>query len=298
MVGVGDSNLITVLLNAYKRTEYLERQLDAIANQTIKPSRILVWQNAGSVVPDCLKARVTFAECNENLGVWARFAYALNADTEYICAFDDDTIPGPRWFENCLKTMENHEGLLGTRGLRFMSPQRYHPFQACGWDAPNEAVEQVDIVGHAWFFKREWLAAFWRELPPPDASKIAGEDIHFSYALQKYLGLGTYVPPHPVGEPDLWGSLPEYGKKLGMNEAAISSNRDSLLRFDTALNYYTKRGFQLYLSAEERRAEGGLVIGSGVRTNRRLRQLVERHPFLFKIAKSVVKKLEEHKIHV
>jgi hypothetical protein len=289
--------LITVILNAYKRVEYLERQLEAINNQTVKPAKILVWQNAGAVIPEYLKAQVTFAECNENLGVWARFAYALNADTEYVCVFDDDTIPGRRWFENCLKTIETHEGLLGTRGLRFLSPQRYHPFKSFGWDGPTEETVQVDIVGHAWFFKREWLAAFWRELPSLEASKIAGEDIHFSYAIQKYLRLGTYVPPHPVNDLEMWGSQPEYAKRLGTSEAAISGGRDSLLRFDTALNYYTKRGFTLCSSKKER-AQSGIVIGSGVRTNRRLKKLVERYPFLFKIAKVVVTKLEKYKIHV
>ena len=36
---------IAVVLNAFKRTNYLELQLDAIENQTIKPTEIYVWQN-------------------------------------------------------------------------------------------------------------------------------------------------------------------------------------------------------------------------------------------------------------
>ena len=61
------------------------------------------------------------------MGVWARFAYALNAKTEYIAMFDDDTIPGPLWFENCLNTMKRHEGLLGTIGLVLDTPHSYRP---------------------------------------------------------------------------------------------------------------------------------------------------------------------------
>lgn len=288
---------ITVVLNAFRRTEYLERQLDAIEGQTIKPQRILVWQNAGGVIPEHLLPRAVVAQCNQNLGVWARFAYALNADTEYVCVFDDDTIPGKRWFENCLHTLQTHEGLLGTRGLRFMSKGRYYPSVGRGWDVPNEQAERVDIVGHAWFFKREWLGAFWRELPPTTASKIAGEDIHFSYALQKYLGLNTYVPPHPPGDMELWGSLPEFGKRVGGNEVAISSNPESLARFNTALQYYCDRGFELCLSAKDR-AQAGLVIGAGVRSNLRLRRWLEMHPFLFKVSKKILKKLAVLKIHI
>ena len=72
----------------------------------------------------------TSAFCNKNLGVWARFAYAINADTEYICVFDDDTIPGKKWFENCLETMKTHRGLLGCRGVR-MTGDDYSSYPGC-----------------------------------------------------------------------------------------------------------------------------------------------------------------------
>ncbi len=288
---------ITVVLNAFKRTKYLEQQLNAIKAQTIKPTRILVWQNAGDVIPTHLLSSAVFAQCNQNLGVWARFAYALNSETEYICVFDDDTIPGSKWFENCLQTMQTNEGLLGTRGLRFMSKGRYYPSIGVGWDAPNEQVERVDIVGHSWFFKREWLASFWRELPPITASKIAGEDIHFSYVLQKYLGLNTYVPPHPLDDIEMWGSLPETGKYIGGNEVAISSNPEALSRFNKAISHYCDLGFELCLSAKER-AQVGIVIGSGIRSNIPLRRWLGNHPRLFVLAKKVLVWLRAIKIHI
>jgi hypothetical protein len=37
------------------------------------------------------------AYSNYNFGVWARFAFALNATTKYVCVFDDDTLPGKKW---------------------------------------------------------------------------------------------------------------------------------------------------------------------------------------------------------
>lgn len=289
--------MISVILNAYKRTEHLQKQIDALNRQTIKPSRIYVWQNAACVVPEHIKSQVTFVECNENLGVWARFSLALNAETEFVCLFDDDTIPGSKWFENCLNTMKTHEGLLGTRGLRFLAPNRYHPFISFGWDGPVSDVTQVDIVGHSWFFKREWLGAFWRELPPLDASKIAGEDIHFSYAIQKYLGLNTYVPPHPLDDLELWGSQPETAIELGSSHVAISSGKESLSRFDKALIYYSGRGFNIFLSPINR-LRHGLVIGTGLRTNEPVRAFLEGKPWLFKIVKKFVIKLEKFKIHI
>ncbi|MCE0493767.1 glycosyltransferase [Vibrio salinus] len=287
---------IAVVLNAFKRTKYLYMQLDAIEGQTIKPESIYVWQNKGEVIDEKLKSRFILAECSENLGVWARFAFALNIDADYICVFDDDTIPGERWFENCIETMKTHEGLLGTRGLRYMNPKRYHPFEHYGWGNANEETMQVDIVGHAWFFKREHLAMFWSEMPPKDSSKIAGEDIHFSYMLQKF-GLGTYVPPHPENDKSLWGSLPEYGKDIGMDENAISSDETALSRFDVALRYYTKRGFTLYLSGSER-LKKGIVVGSGVRTNKVFRKVASNNPLIKKMGKRVLSMLEKLGIHI
>ncbi len=288
---------IAVVLNAYKRTDHLADQLKAIENQTIKPDSIHVWQNAGGEIPPELKSKFTLAECSENLGVWARFAFALNIDADYICVFDDDTIPGEKWFENCLDTMAEHEGLLGTRGLRFLSSKRYHPFDAFGWDSPNEEAIQVDIVGHAWFFKREWLGAFWQEMPPKDASKIAGEDIHFSYALQKHLGVNTYVPPHPIEDQSLWGSLPEHGEKIGTDNASISTSDGALSRFDIAFQYYIKNGFELCMSLDER-LKKGVVVGSGVRNNATVINLSKKYGFVKRIGKWFLDTLSKLGIHL
>lgn len=293
---VSKESRIAVILNAFKRTEYLEHQLIAIENQTIKPSKIYVWQNSGGKIQEHLKTRFTLIECSENLGVWARFAFALNVDEEYICVFDDDTIPGNRWFENCLNTLNKYNGLLGARGLRFLSSKRYHPFISFGWSDPKEETVQVDIVGHAWFFKKEYLAYFWSELPAKDASKIAGEDIHFSYMLQKY-GLNTYVPPHPINDKSLWGSLPEYGNKIGKDENAISSDQMALSRFDVALQYYTSKGFKLTLNISER-LKNGVVIGSGVRTNNTFRKIVNNNPKIKTISKHFLRLLERIGIHI
>ena len=112
------SNDITVILNGYRRPQHFELQLKSVLDQSIKPVKVMLWQNGNDVVFPEYSNSITKSVNNENFGVWARFAYALNAKTEWICIFDDDTIPGNRWFENCLNTMKTHEGLLGTVGIR------------------------------------------------------------------------------------------------------------------------------------------------------------------------------------
>ena len=214
---------VTAILNGYKRPENLQEQVDALNNQTISPEKILLWYNHPGDDFDInydVASQIPTALNNFNYGVWARFAFALNVDTEYVCIFDDDTVPGTKWFENCMNTMQTHEGLLGTSGHLYSIPTTpeyssfFEHYLRFGWTHNNIKPIEVDLVGHAWFFKREWLSVFWRELPNP-IYKTCGEDMHFSYMLQKYLNIKTFVPPHPPKDREMWGSLKgsEYGGK-------------------------------------------------------------------------------------
>ncbi|MGE3277500.1 MAG: glycosyltransferase family 2 protein [Vicinamibacterales bacterium] len=255
---------VTVVLNTYKRPHTLRRQYDAVIAQTCPPAEIFVWQNCpgphrgvevqpGDFDGEVLARCITATSANTNFGVWGRFAFALNARTTYVCMLDDDTIPGRRWIENCLQTMATHRGLLGTVGIVQHGPDHFGQHHRVGWCAPNRDVTVVDYVGHAWFFEREWLSTFWRELPSRDwfayedepHALCAGEDIHFSYTLQKYLGLRTYVPPHPADDRSLWGSDPELAMKYGTDAAAVSNLRGPHFKLDVAWAHYRAKGFRL-----------------------------------------------------
>lgn len=232
------------MLNVFKRAENLERQLSAVRAQSIKPFEILIWENGFGTTPEDLRGDVIIARATKNLGVWARFAFALNSSGEFICMLDDDTIPGAKWLENCFKTMLIRPGLLGTRGIVFENKLSYSMHHDVGVYAPNENIEEVDIVGHSWFFRKEWLDYYWSELDNKFEEDVAGEDIHFSYILQKHLNLPTLVPPHPVNDLSLWGSNPVLAKQLGAGVESISQSKDSLMRFERALQHYRKLGFQ------------------------------------------------------
>ena len=187
---------ITVILNSYRRPYNLKRQVAAIENQTVQPHQIWLWVNAHEDNKDWDYSDLGFDKIFDNDHNWkffGRFAGALLADTEYVAVFDDDTIPGKKWFENCLDTMVEYEGILGSAGYIQTGPRamQYQPERA-GWPRKNKETMRVDYVGHAWFFKREWLSHLWREKP---ITWDNGEDIHFSYTAQKYGGIQTYCPP-------------------------------------------------------------------------------------------------------
>ncbi len=214
---------ITVVLTCYRRPEYLAKQIESIRNQTVRPKEIWIWVN------DHLdNQNIDFSDFDAdrvfrndyNWKFYGRFAGAMLANTEYVAFFDDDTLPGSKWFENCMSTMEETPGILGGAGV-LLKEDRYFGHQRVGWSSENELTEEVDLVGHAWFFKKEWLQYLWREEP---YTWDNGEDIQFSYTAQKYGGVKTYCPPHPSDNKECFSSL--LGYQLGIDEKAESRVRN------------------------------------------------------------------------
>jgi len=216
----GSSGDITVILNLYRRPDYLWEQLEAIKSQTVQPKEVWLWVNAHKENRRFNPHNLGFdkvIKSSHNYKYHARFSLALLAQTEYVAMFDDDTIPGRKWFENCLDTMKETPGIMGGAGV-ILHDRHYVNHTRSGWPERNEETVEVDLVGHAWFFKREDLNHMWRETP---VTLENGEDIQFGYSAKKYGGVKSYCPPHPVGDPDLHSSRkPErYG-----NDNRASSN--------------------------------------------------------------------------
>ena len=241
-------SLVTVIMNAYKRPHTLIEQYQAIKNQTVKDISMMCWFNASKELITFQHSEefLTSVACsfsNSNLGVWARFAYALNAKSKYVCIVDDDTIFGNMWIENCLNTMSTHRGLLGCRGVR-MAGDDYNNYPGCKYDSicGNDNIEQVDIMGHCWFFEKDWLRYYWLEAPS-ELPLYGGEDMHFSYVLQKHLGLNTYVPAQPENNKEMWGSTNP--SKYGEDMVATSRTPNGYIQGNTYWNYILSQGYKL-----------------------------------------------------
>jgi hypothetical protein len=239
---------ITAILTLYRRPQNLAQQVEALRNQTIPPKEIWVWINYHEdneqLVLDFINVDRVF-DCNHNWTFFGRFAAGLLADTQFVAIFDDDTIPGKRWFENCLSSHAELESkgyttpILGSAGV-LLNSYIYDDHSRHGWPSQNTTIEQVDLVGHAWFFAYDALHHFWQEKPLTWAN---GEDIHFSYCAQKYGGIQTFCPPHPPEDKDLWGSL--YALELG--EGGVATSWLSRLTFfsqrDQIVNDALKKGW-------------------------------------------------------
>lgn len=229
---------ITAILTGYNRPQNMNAIADAVAGQSIPPEDVWVWYNKGAAEQEELDW-VKGAYCTYNFGFFGRFAMALMAQTEYVAIFDDDTVPGDKWFENCLNTMDKTPGILGTVGVYLHGP-RYQGHERVGWPAPNEEAGEVDLVGHCWFMRRKDVKWMFVEDPPRWTN---GEDIHLSATALRLGGVKTIVPPHPPNNTSMWGSI--HGNYLGMDKAASSlqnTRRHSEQR-DAVVREEIKRGW-------------------------------------------------------
>ena len=252
---------VSVVLNLYKRPENLEIQLDAVSNQTLKPREILLYQDGtGDTVkiPENLKSRFNLIEINpENVGVWGRFDFAMRMATcKYVCVFDDDTIPGTRWLENCHTEMTKQEGLYGTIGIILEKPELYPNVNKgshfrVGWQGNLNHTVEVDFVGHSWFFKREWLPCLFNAPLELRKYKLVGEDMSFSYQLLTEKNIKTYVPPHYKRNKEFHGSLKKYANDMGSSNEAISLNSANVKMMKEALMFLLGHSWNILLMREK-----------------------------------------------
>lgn len=237
------NNGITCILNVFRRKHYLNNQIQAILNQTIPPEDIFIWindheENRDLDVEEYKQFKVFHN--NFNWRYHGRFAAAMLAKTKYVAIFDDDTIPGKEWFETNIRNVETYNAIMGSAGI-ILNKNAYSEHTRSGWPTKNEIFEEVDLVGHSWFFKKEWLKYFWMEEPYTWEN---GEDIQFSYLCKKYGNIKTYCPPHPANKREIHGSLA--GEILGSDSKASYLNYGSefYVQRDKCVQYAVKNGWQ------------------------------------------------------
>lgn len=242
---------VSVILTLYKRPEKLMEQINAIENQTLKPKEVILFHDAATPPIDFeldekLKNRITnYIKVENNVGVWGRFAGGLLATSKYVCFFDDDTIPGKRWLENCHTQMLKKKGLYGTIGIDSgdLKKYPYSGYKRWGWDSPSDKTMEVDFIGHSWFLEKDWLGSMWINSSKFYAYKYVAEDAFLSYSLKKWLKIRSFVPPHPAGEFDLYGSIPDLALEYGQNpNEAISMNPEYLQKMNKAVSLLVDYG--------------------------------------------------------
>lgn len=241
---------ITAILTVYKRGQYLSAQVQALREQSVPPTEIWVWCNDSDMPLEDVSEMVDrVIVSNSNWKFWGRFAIANLVRTPHVCLFDDDILPQPNWLRSCLDTYAaGVDGILGGSGVLLPEEGGYSSKNKVGWNGHHHpTLTRVDLVGHAWFFKKEHLKYMWQEQP---LSWENGEDIHLSCMAWKHAGIGTYVPPHPADDESLWSCRPDFGKMVGRTSSATFKSEGHHTVRDDMVNAYRKAGWKIV--ADER----------------------------------------------
>ena len=183
------NNTVTIGLTVWKRAS-LARQLDEAAEQSLRPSQILVVQSknfvdAKSIIEEWKKKNpdvpVHLIRVSADSGYHSRFhvAYMLSK-TEYISIWDDDVIAGSDWIkESILQSKMHNDALMGGMGRCILSlPDQTRKTSVA---AQKPQPGQNDFVGHTWTLKRDHLRHYFAFLP---FTYVTGEDMQLAFALQ------------------------------------------------------------------------------------------------------------------
>lgn len=240
-----DESGITVILTAYRRVKYLKEQIASLRNQTIPPAEIWVWFNSSpdqQVDISSLVDRVIIS--NSNWPFWGRFALGNLARTGYVAFLDDDILPQPRWFENCLNTINNgHDGILGGSGVILPLEGGYSSKNKVGWNGRKfKQTVAVDLVNNTWFMRKKHLQYIWREEP---YFWDNGENIHLSYMALKYGGVKTFTPPHPDNDMSLWSCRPDFGKIVGNISTTTFKTKGHKKNRSEIVDVYRQDGWEI-----------------------------------------------------
>lgn len=217
---------VTVILTEFKRP-YLEEQLQAI--RASGPSLVWLVRQDG---PQALEHqhpvhmwhgidRVILV--SPNSGVWTRFFLALEAETEYVAIFDDDTIPGPGWLsyalEHATATLVVGVGVVKGRPLDHYDWKLDQRWGWPGWPEKgvspytDHPVVDVDWGGHCWVMRTSHLRAVAHAFSKVRRFPDQGEDMAISYAFQA-CGRGTIALKQD--QPEISCSLK--GMEYGMDK--------------------------------------------------------------------------------
>lgn len=200
---------LTVLLTVYKR-KTLGLQLEALARQTVAPREIVIYHDEDHrKIPKKRLVRRGFqvTENSFNTKFHGRFAYLLNARTEWVTVLDDDIIPGSRCLENYLSQAQKLDAIVGGMGrIARTNPSRENLTQ------PNdvgirEKPTLVDFVGHMWLLRKRNLFDMFAFEP---VTYETGEDMHLCFASKLRSGTPAYAAGQSTSEDSCDTSMNKY----------------------------------------------------------------------------------------
>lgn len=229
---------ITVILCSYRRNTF-RTQLEAIRNQTVLPTRVIVWRNDSH--SDEMFNDVEYVKASRNMGVWPRFTICRDIPSDFYYVVDDDTIPGSNYLEHCIKSYEEEPKVLCANGFVFKGIDRFternfHNREQVGWVNPKKVEIPVDWPGHSWFFDQTVLHKSFSILRSPEVT--SGEDAHLAFSAQQ-VGQQCKTTSYP-SDKRFWGSI---NGRVGDDRNATHRTAGQKQRMIDSLNHYRDLGW-------------------------------------------------------
>lgn len=193
ILNTGDKKLI-VILTQYKRNN-LERQLEAVKNQTLQPDYLVVFQNENHVNIENLKEKYNFihVKSDHNTKFFGRFAYCFTFPVEVCIVMDDDIIPAKKCFEKYVHDCLKLNAIMGANARFGINNPNNKKLSARMRSFTIRPRLKADFVGHLWCFKKEWLHNMFA-IPP--YTYDTGEDMHLCFSSKVLEGIDSYLCEH------------------------------------------------------------------------------------------------------
>lgn len=186
---------LLVLITVYKRS-YLEEQLMALENQTLKPDYLVVYQNESHINIEPLKEKYNFihVKSDYNTKFFGRFSYCFNFPVDICIVMDDDIIPAKYCLENYVNQCVKLNGIIGGNGRPIdLSPENMERFNVNYNETRLRICKKVDFVGHLWCFKKDWLYYMFSIKP---YTFDTAEDMHLCFSSKIKGNIDSYVAEH------------------------------------------------------------------------------------------------------
>ena len=220
---------LTLIINVYKRTAQLFKQLLRILQMSVLPKHIVICIFGSPKVEEMQRVINTFQGVivgtsitsivsNFNFMYYGRFMTALKSPTKYVAFLDDDQIPGSRVLEKLIAAYKEigQTSIIGMTGRRFALPEvsgsALPPYHKAGnegmWMESSCNVQesvggegrmvQVDGLNRHWFISTEAIRYLFIRQP---YSFSTMEDYTFSAMAWKHAHMPTYtICPRTVEE--------------------------------------------------------------------------------------------------
>mgnify|MGYP001442468499 CR=1 FL=1 len=182
---------LLVVLTQYKRN-HLEKQLELINNQTIKPDYLVVFQNENHVDISHLKNKYNFIHIKSdyNTKYFGRFASCFTFPVDICMVLDDDIMPGSNCLKNYMDQCINLNAIIGGNGRIGINNPNKSRLNQPGDIGCRGSHCLVDFVGHLWCFKKDWLYYMFAIKP---FTQDTGEDMHLCFSSKVLGNINSYL---------------------------------------------------------------------------------------------------------